>query len=246
MRNYNEQEVEEAMMIYNILLNTKDHRLDRKKYTDLYAHFDESINIQDLVREMGRSTGFRVVSYEGETLFMFPTKLNYSYNYTDYQLAKLMLKIKSHENLRDNSEKLMLAYFVIIVFIKEYFPTGGKPREFYTKGALENDVEKYLREGENINANALIPFREMHKAFEALSGVGTSNRSREGFFDHIIDFLKSQDLLVKFSDVSDQDTLMATDRLKCIVENGIIDEESKERIEYILEGMRNKDHENEH
>ena len=64
MRNYNEQEVEEAMMIYNILLNTKDHRLDRKKYTDLYAHFDESINIQDLVREMGRSTGFRVVSYE--------------------------------------------------------------------------------------------------------------------------------------------------------------------------------------
>lgn len=246
MRNYNEQEVEEAMMIYNFLLNSKDHRLDRKKHVDLFSHFDENINIQDLVREMGRSTGFKVVAYEGDTLFMFPTKLNYTYNYTDYQLARLMLKIKSTENLKDNSAKLMLAYFVIIVFIKEYFPAGGKPREFYTRGALENDVEKYLSEGEGINANALIPFSEMHKAFKALSGVGTSNRSREGFFDNIIDFLKSQDLLEKFSDAAEQDTLMATDRLKCIVENGIIDEDSKERIEYILENLRSQDHEDEH
>ena len=225
-------EIKMSQEIFSYLL--ENHELREENFPHLYKAYIESNNVQSLVKSQGEFSGCAVERY-GDVIYLIPEPSNQFLGYSKADLKKELCK----GNATDAD--YYLAQFAIIVLLLEFYDgqtSSSKVRGYIRAGELQNSISRYLKEGsertsEEEQDEKGIAFSRMQQAYEALRSEEGSNKktTKEGFLQHIINFLEQQGLIEY---IEQDEMIRTTEKLDHFVDWNLLNNNNYDRVQSVL------------
>lgn len=224
---YEIEEVQISQKIFYYLLC--EGELPEGEEPELYRAYVESEDVMHLVKSQGEIAGCLIERF-GDTIYLMPDIGNVVLGFSKADLKKELCKSGATD------KDYYLSQFVILTLLSEFYDGQGsncKSKDFIKAGDLQNLVSERLKAGMKAEINAAhrgLDYQSMSEAFEALKSDEVHSRkktTKEGFLNHLLDFLEKQSLIVY---VQEDEMIKTTVKLDSIMEFRLLNKKNYERI----------------